>query len=125
VLWCGLRIARHTGIHRVGAAKAGLPHSIRDVTISPIHIHHALAMAPKAVKVPVPYGECRRHGPLRTISLCCVKDAERGSRITNRKRFVTVPTGEMLRVEVAVQNDDDADAESVKSKMLVFLVDGL
>jgi hypothetical protein len=31
----------------------------------------------------------------------------------------------MLRVEVAVQNDDDADAESVKSKMLVFLVDGL
>lgn len=33
--------------------------------------------------------------------------------------------GEMLRVEGAVRNDDDAEAESVRSRTLVFLVDGL
>jgi hypothetical protein len=33
--------------------------------------------------------------------------------------------GEMLRVEEVVRNDEEADAESVRFRVLVFLVDGL
>jgi hypothetical protein len=33
--------------------------------------------------------------------------------------------GEMLREEGAVQDDEDAEAESVRSSVLVFLVGGL